>query len=57
MKYGYLCQIVDIGAFLDQQTGDILVAVMGGNVQRSETTFGCDVRIVIALSMRDWAMK
>ena len=43
-------QEVDVGSFLNQKAGDVLVAVMSGDVQRSEAAFGCDVRIVIALS-------
>ena len=45
----YLCQIVDVSALLYQETGDLLVAVMGCNVEGSETAFGRHIRIVIAL--------
>lgn len=48
-KIAYLGQVIDVGALCNQQTGDVLVTVMSGNVQRSETAFGCDVRIVITL--------
>ena len=57
MTGAYLGQEVDVCALCDQQTGDILISVVGSNVQWGEPTFGRHVRVVIALQLTKMTTK
>ena len=45
----YLGHIVDVGSLVEQQGGDVLVAVVGRDVQRREARLARHVRLVVVL--------
>jgi len=51
VKWGdvMLGQIVDIRPLLDEETRNVVVAIMRCDVERSKSGFRCYIRIVVAL--------
>lgn len=53
-KQTYLGSVVDVGIAIDQQLGNVFVAVVSCDVKWSESGLGGDIRIVIVMQEQAW---